>query len=126
MKIPPKPFSHLNKKQELPTIHKYRYDDVPGGTTSLREIEVEIRSYDKNKNQISISDPNGEPYYCIDIGYWHTKKILTNNPEYYFVADSNGDFKKTVIKHRQELGSGDKVIINKALRKFRKNLRRSC
>jgi hypothetical protein len=118
MKIPP----HM-KKKELPIIHKYRYDDLGGSIISSHQIEVEIRSYDKDKNQISIADPNGEPYYLVRIG-WYTK-ILTNSPEYYFVADSNGDFKKTVIKHRQDLGSGDKVIINTALRKFRKQIRRS-
>jgi len=116
-------------------IHKYRYDDIDKETElEPPSIKIEIRTYDKNKNQVDISNPDGEPYFFIDIGvvfggcfhpYGH---ILTNSPEYYFLADQNGNFKKITEKikvFRQDFGSGDKVIINSALRKFRKTLRRS-
>lgn len=116
-------------------IHKYRYDDIDKETElEPSSIKIEIRTYDKNKNQVDISNPDGEPYFFIDIGvvfggcfhpYGH---ILTNSPEYYFLADQNGNFKKITEKikvFRQDFGSGDKVIINSALRKFRKTLRRS-
>jgi len=117
-------------------IHKYRYDDIAREPTiEPSSIKIEIRAYDKNKNQVDISNPDGEPYFFIDIGCFHPYgHILTNSPEYYFLADQDGNFKKITEKikydendlvFRQDFGSGDKVIINSALRKFRKTLRRS-
>jgi len=125
---------HVSLARQPKQKHKlvawpYKFADKEGSYAKSATVNT-IVCFKKGKDlpldRVEAADPDGIPYYFVDVLCgWGYARILVNRPDTYYLAFSNGDFYVAPIKKAvQDLGVGDQKIVNAAIRKFRKHLRR--